>query len=340
MLKQCLMFLLIFVVFCPEVDARRRRRRRRKRKPRVTAVMKAKLQAKKHFKQGQLLFKRHKYAQAIVEFKKAFAIRKHPAIQFNIALSYAYMSNTIAAARHSRLYLKLAKNKARQLPNVLQFVLLQTGVLIINTPDPKAEIFVDGLPAGKGKANVTVKVGKHSVDIRIGERIAARKTIEIKPREERVWDLKEIPREAPRPRRITPLRRVVRPPPERRVVPKVTEPVDTKGHKKLHLRWFVIASSVLVAAMATGVTLDFAVTRPTFKKYEDGGQTDESLYSKIISYRNTTIALYAVGAVAGVSAIVLAIYTRWRKKERASPAVTLTPAVGPGNLGFSLRWDH
>lgn len=331
-----LVFLLIFVVFCPDVDARRRRRRRKK--PRVTAVMKVKRQAKKHFKQGQRLFKKHKYAQAIVEFKKAFALRKHPAIQFNIALSYAYLNDTIAAARHSRLYLRIAKNRARQLPSVLQLALLQTGVLIINTPDPNAEIFVDGLLVGKGNANITVKVGKHSVDIRIGERIAARKTIEIKPREERVWDLKEIPREAPRPRLIQP--RVVRPPPVRRVITKAIAPIDTYGRKRVHYKWFIVTVSIAVAAAAAGVAIDFAVTRPAFKKYEDGGQSDEALYEKIINYRNITIALYAGGAVAGVSAIVLAIYTRWRKKERSKPAVSLTPIVGPGNIGFSLRWDH
>jgi hypothetical protein len=337
MIKQFLVFLLIFVVFCPDVDARRRRRRRR-RKPKVTAVMKAKRQAKKHFKQGQRLFKRQKYVMAIMEFKKAFALRKHPAIQFNIALSYAYLNNTLAAARHSRLYLKLAKDKARQLPAVLQAVLLQTGVLIINTPDPEAEIFVDGLPVGKGNASVIVKVGKHSVDIRLGERIAARKTIEIKPREERVWDLKEIPREAPRPRRITPVPGMVRPPPMRRAIPEAIAPIDTFGRKKVHLAWFIMTASLAVAAVAAGVTIDFAVTRPAFKEYEDGGQIDEALYQKVINYRNTTIALYAAGGVAGFSAIILAIYTRWRKKERST--MLLTPMVGPESLGFSLRWDH
>jgi hypothetical protein len=340
MSKWCLfgaLVALLLVFACPDADARRRRRKKRRKPAKVTAKSKA----KKHFKKGQRLFRKKKYAEAIVHFKAAYALRKHPAIQFNIAMSYAYRNNTLAAARHIRIYLRVAKNKAKSLPNALLMILYQTGVLIINTPDPTAEIFVDGLPVGKGKAEIDVMIGKHSVEIRLGKRIAARRTVHVKPREERLWDLKEIPREAPRPRQIV-HRRVARPPPVARrgvVIPKPA-PQVLKGRKKIHLGWFVTTAALAVAAVGAGVGIDQGVTAPAFREYESGGNTDRDLYSKVITYRNITISLYAVAGTLGISAIIIALYTQWKKRERTHSAITLAPAVGPGNIGFSLRWNH
>jgi len=335
MLKWCLFGALVLVFAVPDADARRRKKRR------GSATWSIKKKAKEHFKNGRKLFRKKRYVQAVVEFKKAYALRKHPAIQFNIAMSYAFVQESIAAARHTRIYLKAAKGKARALPKVLLIVLHQTGVLTISTPDPKAEIFVDGRRVGKGKAEVIVMIGNHSVDIRLGKRIAMQRNIVIKPREERVWEIKEIPREASGPRRIVGVRRIVHPPSGTRPAVDVSNPApgNSPKSKKLHVGWFVTTAALAIATVGAGLGVDKGLTKPTFKDYDSGGSVDRDLYNKVIAYRNTAISLFAAGGALGIAAVVIAIFTKWKKRERAKSAITIAPVIGPSSIGLTLRWD-
>ncbi len=334
MCKSCLFGALVLMFACPDADARRRGR-----SPNNLTV---KQKAKKHFKKGQKLFRKKKYAQAIVEFKQAYALRKHPAIQFNLAMSYASVNDTLNAARHIRIYLRTTKKKSKILPRSLRVVQDQTGILIVNTTNPSAKIFVDGALVGKGMVNIVVMIGDHPVDIRLGKRFAARKTIAIKPRQTRVWDVQESLLETPRPRRIITPGRNGHPPLTARRPGAGPEPApkDSTKHKKLPIRWFVTTAAVAVAAVVAGVGIDQGLTVPLFREYERGGTTDRDLYNKVIAYRNVTISLYAAAGALGIAAAVIALYTKWKKRERAKSAVTILPVLGPRNIAFTLRWEH
>jgi len=113
----------------------------------------------------------------------------------------------------------------------------------------------------------------------------------------------------------------------------------TRARKKLHWAYFTAALGVTVGAIAAGVAVD-QQARKAYADYEDGGRTSRSLYDRTIRLRNITIGLYAVATGAGIAGLVLAFYTRWRKREQSKPGISVTPTAGPGNIGLSVRWDH
>lgn len=322
--------LLLLVLLCPEAEARPR-----KRSTGTADKSAAKALARKHFKLGKQLFGRQKYSEAIAEFKIAYRIRRHPVILYNIAVTYAYQGNIVGAAETARYYLNSTKAKEQTLPRIVRSALTQTGVIIVKTSNPAAEILVDGFPKGKGRAEVTVKTGSHAVKIRLGPRVIARETIQVRPREVRVWDLKEIRGADPPPRRV---RRAPPPRPDPRPVTKPTaEPKRARG--KLHWAYFTAALGLTVGAIAAGVAVDLQA-RKAYAEYEDGHRTSKNLYDRTIRLRNITIGLYAVAAGAGIAGLVLAFYTRWRKREQSKPGVSVMPTTGPGNIGFGLRWEY
>jgi hypothetical protein len=109
--------------------------------------------------------------------------------------------------------------------------------------------------------------------------------------------------------------------------------------EKLHWAYFTAALSLTVCAITAGVAVDVQA-RKAHSEYEDGDRTSRNLYDKTIRLRNMTIGLYAVAAGAGIAGLVLAFYTRWRKREQSKPGVSVMPTAGPGNIGFGLRWEH
>ena len=211
------------------------------------------------------------------------------------------------------------------------------GVLSINTPDPNAEIFIDGRPVGKGKVQVYLKVGKRAVDIRLGERIVARRTIHVGPREERVWDLKEIPKPPPEPR-------VARPRPGYIPSPRGggggTPTVAARAESKGGIHWGYFTGLAILAAAAGGAAVGMdMLTRKTYDDY-DADPYNNSIRDRGLLYRNLTIGALSVCAAAAVTATVLVFFTRWKKKEKSGPAVSIHPIVGPGSAGLNVTWRH
>jgi hypothetical protein len=293
--------------------------------------------ARKYFKLGKRLFKQKKYNKAIVQFKKAQKLWKHRVIQFNIALSYAFLGKKIEAAKHLKQYLKGASAAERNLPDILLKVQQETGTLIIQVPDPTAAIYVDGQFVGNGRVELILPVGKHGADIRVGKVVVANRTIVVPPAGEKVWELAEVPRPT---RPIRPTRRTRRvgwrPGPE---PPTPTPTPAPRGLGRLHWAYFATAVVLTAGALGTGLAMYFQ-TEDVRDKYNDGGKTDSSLRKKGIRYYNITNAMWGVTGGMAATAIVLGIFTRWRKKPETEKGVSVMPGLSPGSVGLTLRLDY
>ena len=78
----------------------------------------------------------------------------------------------------------------------------------------------------------------------------------------------------------------------------------------------------------------------TKKAYDDfvaSGRSDPDLHDQGELYQRTTNALWGVCAGVAVTAVILAIFTRWRRAESSSP-VSAGPLVGPGGVGLTITW--
>lgn len=297
-----------------------------------------KRRAKKYWQLGRRLFRQKKYAKSAEAFKKAYAIRKHPQILYNIALVLALGGKTLESASHLRQYRELKKGLLKKLPLVLRQALDGTGVLVVKTPDPKAAILVDGHQVGLGSARITALTGRRAVDIVVKTRIVARRIINLGSDSIKIWELFEIPqalvvkpRVRPRERRRV-ARRVVTPPPDHVPPP----PTRWQKMRKLHWVYFVSAAGLAVAAL--GASIGLSMTIQNVDRDCRAAPCTAAKSDRGFALQKATNAMWGLTAAAALAAGVLVLFTRWRKRERAG--ITITPSLGAGSVGLGMRWDH
>jgi hypothetical protein len=73
--------------------------------------------------------------------------------------------------------------------------------------------------------------------------------------------------------------------------------------------------------------------------YRIGGYVDTDLRDEGKMYQNITNGMWGVAAGAAVAAGVLAIFTRWRRREKPA-RVSAAPLIGPGTAGFTFTWKR
>ncbi len=257
---------------------------------------------------GHQHFAAKQYAEAIIALKKAYAAWPRHEIQFNIAYSYAQLSDKIAAVTHLRLFLKHATEVQRLgLPPILSYMLKQSAILVVQTSEATASIVVDGRLAGKGQIDKVVEPGKRSVEIRWSDKTVLRKTVEVFPGAKKAWKV------------------------SRKTKPK-PKPHSTSSRQHLHWAYVVAVSSVaaVVAIAAVGTGLKTWALRSQFDD-----EPTLALLDQGNRYRITTNVLWGVAGGVAVAAGILAIFTRWRKAKKPT-GVTLSPQLGPGSIGLSV----
>ena len=286
-----------------------------------------KAKARQLFKKGKKLFKKKDYDAAIAAFKEAYAIWKHRVIIYNLAVTYAYNGNHIQAAVHAREFLKKAKGKEKNLPEVLQRSMKKVGMLIIRVPDPKAAIYVDGRQVGLGTAELMVSAGVHVMELRQKDRVIKRMEIRVEGGKEKVWELAEMPKPPRKPPRVRPRPRPrVRPRPRPpRVV--IQQPPKKKKKKLGTLHWGVFASAMAVTAGSLAGAISLSVkTRSLHNEFQED-KTDAALADQGKNYQLGANILWGVTAAAAVGTAVVAIFTDW-KGSKASEEESPTPKEG------------
>lgn len=294
--------------------------------------------ARKYFQKGKMLFGQRKYKQAIEYFEKARGYADHPVIDFNVALANAFAGKTIAAARYLRKYLKKMPQAERNLPSILKRVKQQTGVLVVQFPDPTAEIYVDGRLVGRGGVEAILKPGQKKVAIKVKGKTVAAKTVVVPAGGEKTWELTRVPT-PDRPRPPPPEPRVARVPGEVTPPPSPTPSVKKRSRsiRTLHWAYFTVAATLAVAALGTAAGLA-AKTKQIHDDYL-ADRTKASLRDKGIKYERITNAMWGVGAGIGAAAAVLIFFTRWRSPEKPA-SVSLIPTLGPEQVGLSVQLRH
>jgi len=288
--------------------------------------------AKEYFRRAQLLFNGGKYTLAVREFESAYALWKHPNIEFNLAVVYALLGNYVASVRFQNLLRQHAPDKLLQLPAEAKAAQQKVGTVVVSAQNPNAVIYVNGDKVGRRHVKVVVLVGRAVLEVRLGSRVVASKAVQVHPGQQTVYEFASL-----------------------KVSHKVGRTGGTgngtslgsgsaggpsSGHRSWQrLHWAYFASTLAVAVgLAAGATWSSIHSKKLYDDYMDDRSNAQLRSDGITSVRTSNI-LWGVAGGVGAAAVILAVFTRWRNhSEQVGSTQSVVPLIYPGGAGVSFSW--
>lgn len=278
-------------------------------------------------RKGKRAFLAKRFDEAIRHWQQAYSLWPKPQLLYNIALAHARATRPIRAMSFLRAFFSEAKNqrqkrglmrRARKLERSLQ-----PQVAVLDLSGPKgAEVYLNDKRAGTVPLEAVLRPGPHRLEVRAKGRVTVSRSL---------W----LPAG-----RTTALHIQMRPAPQRPVTPPRPQrgsPGDDPGPRKgLHMAFCLGTAGLALAlagiAVGTGM---LAIAR--YEEFQDNPTT--STRARVKTLQNATNSLWGVAGAVGVAAVVLAIFTRWRRRREsaARPAPRVELGVGPTGLGLSVR---
>jgi hypothetical protein len=280
-----------------------------------------KAKARAYFAKGGQHYAKERYAQAIIEFQKAYTFWKNPRILLNIAICYSEMSNAVKAVIYLRRALKtadaeqLAKLKTK-IPAGLQARPSQVADLKVVMPDGAAEIFINDEPAGSSPVERVVAPGAVRVVVKLDGKVKVSKTLTLAAGEKKTFALSQWPAATPSEGGVS---------------------WRTRLKRLAKLPVYYVGAAALVTLVGTAVLIGTGVRTEQIQDDYYGTPTLDTR-DQGIRLRTTTNVFIGITVTAGLAAVALAVFTDWSrlpwKKEK--PASTrILPSVGPGGLGLT-----
>jgi len=178
-----------------------------------------KQEEKEHFEAGVRFFMEKKFSKALEEFRNAYKLMGHWAIRFNIASCLMEMGKYSEATEELWLFLKeggklIEESKRQEAFVMIEQALKKSGRLEINVPGVDTELFIDdkkvelygiatisqphdhasqhllSLDKPKEKEVIYLDPGVHVVEIKKGELVEWKSTIDVKSGEVSIVDVK------------------------------------------------------------------------------------------------------------------------------------------------------
>ncbi len=332
-----------------------------------------KKQARAAYKEGKAHFHRQDYPAAIEAFKRSHALYPHRNTLFNIALSLAHKGAHKDAFRFLWRYLKRASSSDPPLDEILKRIRRQYGVLHVIAHDRKAEIYIDGRRVGQGKSHRILPAGRHALELRQGDRVVARKMLELVGGRIGRWELGVLRVAAERPQdaifldgrpvgrgrmtrilsagpHVVEVRRDHRVVARRQVRMGAGKVVGWTAKAKptvvpsrtvriarggLHWAWFATFMAVTLGAAAGAAYTSFE-TREIWDEFKVD-RTNHSLADRGHRMQLAANSLWGVTAALAAGVVIVSIFTRWSKYTEQA-GVTLVPIFGPSGAGATMTW--
>ena len=143
-------------------------------------------EADRHFRAGVALFKGAKYADALAEFERAYAIAPHPLVLYNIATCHRKLSHFVEAATS---YLRFLADGRDSVPAAqraaaqaeLDAVLPMVGQITVRfaPPSDAAVLVVDGTALDRPTSPLIVSPGEHRLIARVSGRRDAERAVTV-----------------------------------------------------------------------------------------------------------------------------------------------------------------
>ncbi len=252
-----------------------------------------------------------RFDAAIRYFREAFRLWPRNVLWFNLCVAYLAKGDRYQAARALHRYLRRASPSARAaVPPEIRAVLRDFGVLTIRAPRKSFSIWLDGRRVATGNASEVLHPGHHVVEVRRGSRVLSRDAFTIAAGQ----TILIHPTPLPTPRHAP------------------ARPRASSSQSRARLHWAFFATSV---GLALGLAAAFTYTGIRAKQMERAWADDPlPIYKEQgRDYMLATNVLIGLSAACGLTAVLLAIFTRWRRDERSA---TLMPRITGDSLSLSL----
>jgi hypothetical protein len=289
-------------------------------------------QALRWFEEGNALFTESQYAAALVRYREALRVWKHPAIHYNAGVSLINLEQPLAAYEQIEAALAygeapLGAENRRQAELYRKLLAGQLAELEVHADEPGAEVLLDGkrLFVAPGSARMRLMPGAHQL-------------VERKPgfsTETRALDLpagrlsrSELTLSRPKAPKLRSVRRWA-----------TWQP------------WTVLGSGALLGLAGVPV---FLQARKDFETYDDeiarvcpAGCPSDELPRSVVDTRkraraeNTVaVGLFATGGALAATGVVLVILNQPRLEPEPEPRVAVTPLLDRTTVGAqtSLRF--
>ncbi len=105
----------------------------------------------------------------------------------------------------------------------------------------------------------------------------------------------------------------------------------------IHWAFFVSAAVLTVAA---GAALTYTGVRTLQLKDDYLADPTPALEKDFDRFKLISNVLAGVTALAGATAVIVAVFTRWRRNQREKPRVSISPTMLPGGAGLWVRGSY
>jgi hypothetical protein len=289
-----------------------------------TAVSEAvKLRGVKIARQGSRAFARKKFDLALKYWRKAYSVYPNPQLLFNIALAYKALEEPAKAMIYVREFLKEAKptgsaRRRRQIRRLIRAAenLQKELEPLVATLEAKGEkgalVFVDKKLVGTLPLQIVLRPGKRKLEFRSEGKPSVHRELELQPGKTAVVEIKfPVVRPKPRPR-----------------------PRPNNGGKGLHMAYALSAGGLAVALACIAIGTGVRATQ-VFEDFEDQPTVENR--DRVRSWRDATNSLWGISGAALVAAVVLGVFTNWRRRKEAPSPTGLQLNIEAAPTGFGLR---
>jgi tetratricopeptide (TPR) repeat protein len=330
-------------------------------------------ESKKHFDDGVELFKKEKFRDALDEFDKAYSLRPHWNILYNIGLCHLKLGENAKALMTLLKFMEKGGDKIQPktvtlVESFIQDLMADVGIIRFEGNLANAEVVVDGEPCPDAALNMYIYVdpGKRYVRVsKLGtvvfeDRVTIAKGEEIKINIETSELVPEEPVTPDEPEVGTgPGEEVIGPGTGKQPVPVTAHPGEKKKPDALKaagwtlaalsvglLAGYAAAGSVVLAEKdkmrdvekewnSTGRTSCTSPSDCTDKQNEAKAAQDEH-YDKAVKAKLAANVLFAVGLSAAATSIALFIVAAEKKKKekKLHPTVAVSPTGASLELKF------
>ena len=302
--------------------------------------------AKKHFNAGVKLYKSEDFTGALAEFLKAYEIKPHYAVLYNIANCHKNLEYYAEALEYFERYLdeggdEISEKRRIKVELEIEDILELLSQVKLTANVEGASVVVDGKKVDTTPLlqSLYLDAGKHLIRLEMDGYEDWEKEIILSRGEKASFDvhmkaLEAEPEPEPDPE--------PEPEPEPEPDPEPVSPEPDEGEpqpSKKRLRpaaFYTVLGITLGTLVFSGITGATALAKRAefYDKYRDDHDIDKFI-DEAMRFALVTDILWGVAGAGIVTMIILGVYTDFSKKKEH--AFLLGPTIGPDGAGLVLE---
>ncbi len=270
--------------------------------PRVEAL------ARDAFARGERLFADERYAEAAAAFEQAYDLLPSPTVHFNVARALELSGRRALARARYQAFLDSGVGSPERRRLALERIASlgeEVARLVVSTYPPGGLVLVDGRVEGREPVSVTVRPGRHLVEVRL-RGVGSRRAVEVGAGERRHIAFALHSADAGG---------------------AGDEAIEARPRRTLHPAWFCVAVGLSIAS-AVSATLLHASALSTHLSDHESPSEDAFGSSRAPMLATSGDVLLGFALALPAAALVLGFFTDWAGAAPASRAPGRAPAAG------------